>query len=195
MVLVAFSLVLLMGMAAIAVDSGIVFNDRRQQQSAADVGALAAVQFAKTTLISGNATCNSEVDEDFAACRGAEEAMDVVDGTLPGRYSAADWLACVDATMPAEFTQISFISPCINYTGNLQKVRVVLPGTDVDTAFAAVIGFDTVKVGAFAEAGLDLNVSADVLPFAIGPSAGRGYSGMFHRQRFCQPRYCAMRLR
>ena len=181
-VLVALSLVFLMGMTAIAVDSGILFNDRRQQQSGADVGALAAIQFAKTTLASGNATCNAEVDEDFAACRGAEEAMDVIDGTLPGRYSAADWLACADATMPADFTQVSFLSPCINYTDNLQRVRVVLPGTDVNTAFAGVIGFDTVKVGALAEAGLDLNISAEVLPFAIGPSGAAGNEACFLAQ-------------
>ena len=181
-VLVALGLVFLMGMTAVAVDSGILFNDRRQQQSGADVGALAAIQFVKTTLISGSATCNAEVDEDFAACRGAEEALDVIDGTLPGRYSAADWLACADAAMPAEFTQVSFLSPCINYTDNLQKVRVVLPGTDVDTAFARVIGFDSVRVGAFAEAGLDLNVSADVLPFAIGPRGASGDQACFLAQ-------------
>ena len=178
-VLVALSLVFLMGMTAVAVDSGILFNDRRQQQSGADVGALAASQFAKTTLISGNAICNAEVDEDFAACRGAEEALDVIDGTLPGRYSAADWLGCADASMPAEFTQVSFLSPCINYTDNLQKVRVVLSGTDVDTAFARVIGFDSVRIGALAEAGVDLNISADVLPFAIGPSGAGGTQACF----------------
>ena len=148
-IMVAMSLVLLMGMAAVAVDSGIVFNDRRQQQSAADVGALAAIQFAKTILPSGNALCNAEAGIDYAACRGAEEALDVIDGTLPGRYSAADWLACTaDPTPPAEFTQVSFISPCINCTNNLQKVRVVLPGTEVDTAFAGVIGFNSVRVNA-----------------------------------------------
>ncbi len=49
-ILVAASLLLLMGFAAIAVDAGIGFSERRQQSSASDVGALAALQFAKTTL-------------------------------------------------------------------------------------------------------------------------------------------------
>jgi Flp pilus assembly protein TadG len=167
----AMTIVLLMGFAALAVDAGIVFEDRRQEQAGADGGALAAAQFAKTNL--PTALCGALSDAALAACRGAEEAMDVVDGTLPGRYSVADWLACSDTSLPAEFTQGSTLSPCINYTRNFQRVRVVLPGTDVETAFAKVIGFNTVRVSAVAEATVDLNQSADVLPFALGP-AGAG---------------------
>ncbi|MEE9177907.1 MAG: pilus assembly protein TadG-related protein, partial [Acidimicrobiia bacterium] len=37
--LVALAMVMLMGFAAVAVDSGLGFDERRQQQSAADVGA------------------------------------------------------------------------------------------------------------------------------------------------------------
>ncbi|MEE9178352.1 MAG: TadE/TadG family type IV pilus assembly protein [Acidimicrobiia bacterium] len=174
-VLIALSMVVLMGFAAIAVDAGIAFEDRRQQQSAADVGALAALQFAKTGLSTVN--CGAFSGADRAACRGAEEAMDVVEGTLPGRYGLAEWAACLDASKPAEFTQgsTSSGSPCINFTRNFQKVRVVLPGTDVDTAFARVIGFNSIAVSALAEAGLDLNQSADVLPWAVGPT-GNGFN-------------------
>lgn len=170
-VLIAVSLLLLMGFAALAVDAGIVFSDRRQQQSAADVGALAAIQFAKTTLPS--VTCGTVLSlsgADYAACRGAEEAMAVVNGTLPDRYSAADWLLCGDPSKPAEFTQESTISPCISFTANFQKARVLLPGTDVDTSFAALMGFSSVRVSAFAHAGVELKQSAEVWPFALGPS-------------------------
>ena len=170
-VFVAATLFLLMGFAALAVDTGIVFSDRRQQQSAADGGALAAILFAKTTLTSTNATCIPLSGTDFAACRGAEEAIAVVNGTLPDRYSDAAWLLCADPNKPAEFTEGSTISPCITYTANFQKVRVVLPGTDVDTSFAAVIGITSVRVGATAHAGFSLNSSADVLPWALGPSS------------------------
>jgi len=175
-VLVAITMFVLMGFAAVAVDSGILFSDRRQQQSAADGGALAAVQFAKTTLPTSN--CGALSGIDYAACRGAEEAIDVVEGTLPGRYAlVGDWDSCVDASKPVEFTQSSTLSDCISFTANLQKARVVLPGTDVDTAFARVIGVDTVRVGAFAEATLDLNQSGGVLPWAVGPTgAGSNYT-------------------
>ena len=180
-VLVAASMLLLMGFAAVAVDSGILFSDRRQQQSAADVGALAAVQFAKTTLPTTN--CGALSGIDYAACRGAEEAIDVVEGTLPGRYAlVGDWDTCVDAGKPVEFTQSSTLSDCISFTDNLQKARVVLPGTDVDTSFARVIGVNTVRVGAFAEASLDLNQSGGVLPFAVGPGGAGSDQACFTAQ-------------
>jgi len=168
--LVAVSLMVLIGFAAIAVDSGIAYADRREQQSAADVGALAALQFAKTTLPTTN--CGALSDEARAACRGAEEAMAVVEGTLPGRYSFADWQApnCEDPDKPAKYTQGSTISPCINFTANLQRSRVVLPGTDVATTFARVIGFNSIRVGAFAEAGLEMDIVGGVMPFAVGPT-------------------------
>ena len=180
-VLIAISMVVLMGFTAVAVDSGILFNDRRQQQSAADGGALAAVQFAKTTLATSN--CGALSGVDYAACRGAEEAIDVVEGTLPGRYAlVGDWDTCVDGNKPAEFTQSSTLSDCISFTANLQKARVVLPGTEVDTAFAHVIGVDSVRVGAFAEASMDLNQSGGVLPFAVGPTAAGSNQACFTAQ-------------
>ena len=54
--MIALSLILLMGMAALAIDLGMGFNERRQDQSAADVGALAAAQFAQPIA---NAACNA----------------------------------------------------------------------------------------------------------------------------------------
>ena len=56
-ILVALAMMALMGFAAIAVDAGLGFGDRRQQQSAADVGALAAIQFARTGLTVTHPDC------------------------------------------------------------------------------------------------------------------------------------------
>jgi hypothetical protein len=171
-IMVAAALVLLMGFAAIAVDAGIAYSDRRQQSSASDVGALAALQFAKTTLTATNPNCVGLSGKDFAACRGAEEALAVIEGTLPGRYAQTpDWDNCTDPDDDTlGYTQDSFVSDCISFTPNLQRARVLTPGTDVDTAFAAVLGFGSVNVDAFAEAGLELDIVGGVLPFAIGPS-------------------------
>jgi hypothetical protein len=175
-------MVMLMGFAAVAVDSGLGFDERRQQQSAADVGALAAIQFARTGLATSHPDCVGKTGGDLAACRGAEEVLDVVEGTLPGRYSDADWDGCSDASKPAEYVQESFISDCITFTDNFQRVRVVLPGSEVDTAFAGVIGVDSLSVGAFAEAGLDLDIVGGVLPFAIGPSGAGADQACFAAQ-------------
>ncbi len=181
-ILIAMAMVVLMGFAAIAVDSGLGFDDRRQQQSAADVGALAAVQFAQTGTPVTHPDCTALVGKDRAACRGAEEALDVVEGTLPGRYADAEWDACVDASKPAEYSQSSFISDCISFTSNLQRVRVVLPGSEVDTAFGGVLGVDSLSVGAFAEASMDLDTVGGVLPFAIGPSGAGSDQACFFAQ-------------
>ncbi len=180
--LVALAMVMLMGFAAVAVDSGLGFDERRQQQSAADVGALAAIQFARTGLATSHPDCVGKTGGDLAACRGAEEVLDVVEGTLPGRYSDAEWDGCIDASKPAEYVQQSFISDCITFTDNFQRVRVVLPGSEIDTAFAGVIGVDSLSVGAFAEAGLDLDIVGGVLPFAIGPSGAGADQACFAAQ-------------
>lgn len=182
-ILVAASLLLLMGFAAIAVDAGLAFSERRQQASAADVGALAALQFAKTTQ-GTPAECTGLSGDDLAACRGAIEALDVIEGTLPNRYVSADWNACDDTTESANrgYTQASAVSRCIWFTPNLQRARVVLPGTDVDTAFSRPIGFDFIGVGAFAEAGLEMDISGGVLPFALGPSGSSSNQACFFAQ-------------
>lgn len=182
-IMVAASLVLLMGLAAIAVDAGIAYSERRQQSSASDVGSLAALQFAKTSLTATHPDCTGLSGNDYAACRGAEEALAVVDGTLPGRYTDAEWDACVDPDDDTlGYTQHSYISDCISFTANLQRVRVVMPGTDVDTAFAAAIGFNSIPVGAFAEAGLELDIVGGVLPFALGPTAAGQNQACFFAQ-------------
>ncbi|MCI0543424.1 MAG: Tad domain-containing protein, partial [Actinobacteria bacterium] len=165
LILIAFAMLVFMGFAALAVDAGIAYEDRRQQQAAADVGSLAAAQFAKTGLPTTN--CGALSGAARAACRGAEEAIAVVEGTLPGRYDLAAWAACTD---PSPLTRVSSLSPCISFTSNFQRARVLLPGTDVSTRFARVLGFESIRVTAFAEAQLDLDISADVLPFAVGPS-------------------------
>lgn len=180
--LIALAMMVLMGFAALALDSGLGFDDRRQQQSAADVGSLAAVQFARTGLVATHPDCGGLTGSDLAACRGAEEVLDVVEGTLPGRYSDVEWNACVDSTKPAEYVRASFISDCITFTNNFQKVRVVLPGSDVDTAFGRILGVDSIRVGAFAEASMDLDIVGGVLPFAVGPSGASADHACFLAQ-------------
>ncbi|MGH8927912.1 MAG: pilus assembly protein TadG-related protein, partial [Acidimicrobiia bacterium] len=134
-IVVAISLILLIGMAALAVDMGGAFDDRRQQQSAADVGSLAAVQYANTNHTLPPVCLAGSVLQ-RAACRGGVEAMAVVSGTLNGRFSAAEWTACVDTGDDATgYTVHSTVSDCISFTSNLKKARVVLPTTQVNTNF------------------------------------------------------------
>ncbi len=176
--LVALCLMLLMGMAAIAVDLGGAFDDRRQQQSAADVGALAAVQYANTNYGTPS-PCNTGTLSQISACRGALEAMAVIAGSINSRFTAADWAACVDSG-DAAYPFDSGVSDCISFTDNLRKARVILPTTQVDTAFGGAIGWNSIAITSDAEAGADLNSSSDVIPFAVGPTgAGSNQACLF----------------
>jgi Flp pilus assembly protein TadG len=176
--LVALCLLLLMGMAAISVDIGAAFDDRRQQQSAADVGALAAVQYANTNYGTPS-PCTVGTLLQIAACRGGVEAMPVIAGTLNSRFTAADWTACVDSG-DGSYPIDSGVSDCISYTSTLQKARVLLPTTQVGTTFGRVLGWTSISITSEAEAGADLNSSSDVIPFALGPTgAGANQSCLF----------------
>ncbi|MDH4118663.1 MAG: pilus assembly protein TadG-related protein [Acidimicrobiia bacterium] len=157
-VIIAGSLVLLMGVAAVALDGGQVFSERRQAQTGVDFAAMAALQSATS--------CPSPCTTAAAANAGATEAIAVVAENLPGRV--LNWATCTDPTRPAKFTIVSTTSPCVSFTANLDESRVVLPPDTLDTSFAGVIGRDTVEVGAFAEAGQDVDATSAIVPFAFG---------------------------
>ena len=156
--MIAMTMVLIMGVAAVAIDAGLAFSERRQAQAAVDFGALAALQKA-TSCDPGPCDLNVAVDN------GADEAILVVDSNLPGRFVAADWSNCTDPNRPAEFTEVSSFD-CVSFTENLGKVRVVLPDDDLDTTFGRLLGVNTLTIGAFAEAGSTLNASSRILPFS-----------------------------
>jgi hypothetical protein len=179
-ILVALCLLLLLGMAALAVDLGGAFDDRRQQQSAVDAGSLAAVQYGNINDPPVNGACNFGSLKQKAACRGVYEAIDVVSGGLNGRFAAAaDWTACIDPGDDAAGYTLSAIDAggnpyldCISFTPNLKKGRVWLPTTQVPTTFGRVLGTNSIAISSFSEAGSDINSSSDVIPFALGPTGG-----------------------
>ncbi len=161
-VIVAGSLILLMGVAAVALDGGQAFSERRQAQTGVDFAALAALQ-AATSCNSGLPGCS--LGE--AANRGAAEARDVVAENLPGR--TLNWGACAD---PNHLAVVASSTPCVSFSSNFDQARVVLPTDEVDTAFAGAIGTNSIDVSAFAEAGQASQASSTVVPFA--------YSGGTH---------------
>lgn len=155
-ILVAASLVMLMGFAAVTVDVGAAFNERRQDQSAADMAAMVAVQFAR-----GSANLATAADN------GATQAMIVANSTLDNP-AAADWAACSD---PAPLPVVSAVSPCISFSSNLQRSRVVVPTIAVATTFGQVLGQSSIDTSAFAEAQGLLGQEGKVLPFGLPGAA------------------------
>lgn len=149
-ILVAASLIMLMGMAAIVVDLGNAFGERRQAQSAVDFAALAAL----TSAVGPN-----------PENAGAAEALDVVAANLPGR--SLSWAACTDPARPPEYAVVSSTTDCVSFTENFDQSRVFLPNDDVATTFGRVIGFASVTVVADAEAEQRLQTTADIIPFTV----------------------------
>ena len=158
-VLVAGSLFLLMGVAAVSIDWGSATNQQRQDQTAADLGSIAAVQFATgTTKVA-------------AINAGALAAMQVVEATIG--LGTLDWTSCT----PNPLTSNPALSPvnnsCISFTDNLRKARVIVPPVDVNAPFGNVIGLGTITTTAASVAGAESAIGGKVLPFGLpGASAG-----------------------
>lgn len=186
--LIALTMILLMGMTALAVDGGLSFNERRQAQSGADFGALSAALLSSFPGSLPNECSGLSDTLEQAACKGAVEAINTTEGNLPGRD--LNWLTCSDPiTDPTSvfdsgnggFTPevrlngdgkldpLGTLQPvdCIHYSSNTHRARVRVPTIDLDTTFAKVIGFDTIQVSAFAEVAGTLPLETKVLPFAI----------------------------
>jgi hypothetical protein len=156
--MIALSLVVLLGFAAIAVDAAAAWALKRQGQSGADTGALAGAL--------------------FTADRSQSDAMeDAEDEIIRITYSTiepdmtfvewqAEWASCSDPSKPAEFT-MTHSSDCVSFTSNLDKVRVRTPNVPWRTTFARVIGFDEVPTAAVAEVNTYLEANGGVLPFGM----------------------------
>lgn len=172
-IVVALCLILLMGMAALAVDLGAAWNERRQDQSAADVGSLAAVQFAKLTA--GTGACTGLSGPALARCNGAQEAIAVANATLDSP-SAASWVTATECTgMPVGYTA-SPITNCVAFNANLQRAWVRVPTIEVQTTFARVIGSTQINTSADAIAITSLIRPNKLLPFLTpGVSGGGDY--------------------
>lgn len=148
-ILVALCLIMLMVFAAFAVDIGGVYAERRQDQTAADVAALAAVQ----DLRGGEAAIVA------TAKAYAHESLGEV--IPPG---ADGWNSCARPDPAALSTQASTAS-CISYDS--MQVRVRLPDRFYKASFGRVIGLDDYRHSAFAIAGLRPEGFGGVLPFFL----------------------------
>jgi len=151
-VIVALCLVVLMGMAALAVDIGFGFQERRFDQAGADAAALGA---------SLEMVITSQANPVQAA---VDNVHQLVDQNLARVVPPTDWDACTDAGALFWLTKTHAStlgttngSDCISLSQNFNTLRVRVPLQAVDTTFAAVIGFDEFDVTAAAEAQRNTN--------------------------------------
>lgn len=169
--LTAILLVILLMFAAFAVDLGSAWAERREAQTAADAGVMgAALQFLVATpdedgiydLVSSyvnlNNTGNPFTFEDWENC---------VDPDRPGDYAPLGDSGTWDS--PENGLSIDSID-CISIRqpgAEPAVLRVRLPAESMPTAFARVIGMESIEITAAAEAEIRNSESSDVLPFAL----------------------------
>jgi hypothetical protein len=157
-ILVAMSLVVLMGFAAIAIDGAAAWALKRQDQSGADTGAIAGALF---TADRSRATAMQDAQDEIIRITYSTMTPDMT----PLEWEA-EWIACTDPGKPAEFSA-TLGSDCISFTDNLDKIRVTTPIIPWDTTFGRVIGFDRIDTRAMAEVNVALLHNGGVLPFGM----------------------------
>lgn len=170
-ILIALSLFLLIGIAALAIDIAEGFNERRQDQSAADVGVMAGA---------------IEVPSSSTAIR--DEILDFTQRNVIGSYSdwQSKWESCVDdekTTLNASgFSFVPLPAPagwsvtsidCISIDQG-GFVRVALPDLEFDTSFARVLGVEELETSADAIAEIGNRGGGGILPFGLLSTAGEG---------------------
>lgn len=141
-ILLAISLLLLMGMAAIGIDYGLGANERRHDQTGADTAVMAGA----VELVTGGSV--QEI---------VDEIVNFVNINVRP-VSSAEWEACTDdpadqltLVVKDHFPSVTPATPCISFDF-LERIRVNLPDQIVETTFGKVIGVDTLAINAEAEA-------------------------------------------
>lgn len=156
-VFLAFVLLLLIGVAAVALDLARGWNERRQNQTTVDIAAVAGA-------LSYGTSTNAPADE----------VMDAARSNVDVDYSVAEWEAlwddCDGSSRPDGFLAApSSIGPapidCIGLSAS--HIWVHLPEQTIDTTFARAIGFDTISTDAEAMVTLIGDEGSGALPFAV----------------------------
>ena len=167
--LMTISLLVLFGFAALAVDLGAAWSQRRTSQSIADASVMAgAVEYLEASSPSSSDIV--DIVRDYASRN----------GDIPA--DSPDWLSCLDPDGIADgFTPMTDADgntiQCISLkqgdTGlNETLLRVKVPDRIVKTSFASVIGFDSISVGAFAVAEIVFSEQSSILPLSLPSNYG-----------------------
>lgn len=178
----AFTMFLLMGMGAVAIDVGAGFVERRADQAAADVGAVAGALEVLIGTSGGGVSADDMVTS----------AIEYVRLNLPMKYNDADWQAlwegCVDPASerntesgddfvamnpPAGWIATDAANWCISMDAAKSLFRVRTPDQLVPTTFARVIGFDSLNTHAAAVVNI-LPAGAGILPFGLPTGVADG---------------------
>ena len=142
LVLTAFAMILLLGMAALVIDIVILQQARIRAQATVDSAALAAAQDLP------NVSLASAVAQEYAL----------------RNYNVAggDWSGCTDPQPLSTPTGVNCIS--VNDATSPTLVRVRLPNREVSTFFAPLLGVDAFSVSATATAQVEYSGGSTGIP-------------------------------
>lgn len=158
LVITVLMIVILLAFCAFAVDLGMAYSTRRQDQTAVDVSAIAGGQRGLSGGSIGD-MANEVITRSFNNV--------AYEGRTLTEWRAA-WLTCSDPDAVGRgYTVAAGASPCIRFTNNRQRMRVKLPENPLGTSFASLLGVDTIDVTAKAEVNLFVRPPGGVLPFGI----------------------------
>lgn len=168
-IFIAFVMVLVMGMAALVIDAtGAGFNERRQDQTAADTSVMAGAL--------GFLIGETELQK-------VTNALDTARANLDTSYNNADWQttwqscttdnSSVDVGLPNPVAFSPMASPfggsdlqCVSQSSSF--MRVVIPEQFIDTTFGRILGVDQLSTHAEAIARIEPRGGEDgLLPFGI----------------------------
>jgi Flp pilus assembly protein TadG len=153
------SLVVLLGLAALVVDVGGSYAQRRKMQSSADAAAIGAAQDLASADLAGAAAQAAAIGSD----------------NLPKR--TPDWNVCAGDTLPT--TPLAFTAypgrNCISFSTDGQRIRVRVPRQTFATLFGKILGFSNTSTSTVAIAALrTVGSGGGLAPFAVGGTFGAG---------------------
>lgn len=155
---VAFSMLIILGFAALTIDIGFGFNERRIDQTFADVSVMAGAL------------------ETFAD--DADIVAKVKDIATANGIDPAGWAGCTDPDRPPGFSPLVG-EQCISLGGFFDGeggtfLRVRIPEQQTDTTFGRLLGVNALFTDAAAIAKVGPEDASGVLPFGLLSGTGNG---------------------
>ena len=155
-ILVGLLSLVLVGMAAFAVDAGARYDSRSGAQAAVDIGLLSGAQ-----------------DIPFGLDTASERIAEEIRANLDKTYTDAEWdqmwtisQCSDDGNFDTRGTVGGAVTDCISFD-DTGRARIKLPDLEVQTFFAGLFGQETLVVGASAEVFVRYSGIGGVLPFTV----------------------------
>ena len=160
----------LFGFVAFAVDMGLARVQVRQDQTAADAAALAAVGVLNDGGTRGDAAS--------AAIRISWENLK---GTAPNLADWTNtWQSCSDSSRDTSIYTVTATAPvstsCISFKDDNSRVRIRIPTVNVDSQIAKLIGVDSIGTAAAAEAISEGTATGNFAVFGISETCSDDFA-------------------